>query len=469
MSLLSSQAVLIIIGVAIVYIIFTGYLSLRWSGHSNNEFMTGNKNLPTFVVAVLLMSEFIGAMSTIGAAQTAFTSGFAAAWSILAAVVGFILYGLLFADKLYKTGGFTISHAIEQKYGKSTKIIVSIIMIYALLLVNVNNYISGASILSEILQLKLPLAMIIIGIISTFYFCIGGMKSVAYVTVIHTFLKYVGIIVVFIAALMMTKGIAPIKAALPAYYFSATGHVGLATIIGWIITITGAIFSTQFIVQAISSSRNSHEARKASFIAALLALPLGLMVAVIGICARYLFPKINNLYALTIFLRHINVWLSALVATGLLASVFIGVSAVALGIVSLIVDDFYVPHWKPTPEKQLKVTRIISLVVGFTPLVFAFATPQILALSFFTKALRVSITIVAVVAFYLPAFSDTKGANIALVGTTFISTAWFLLGDPFGISDIYVALLSPLILMFLWKMFETFTKNTGNKALHQEK
>jgi SSS family solute:Na+ symporter len=81
----------------------------------------------------------------------------------------------------------------------------------------------------------------------------------------------------------------------------------------------------------------------------------------------------------------------------------------------------------------------------------------------------VSITIVAVVAFYLPAFSDTKGANIALVGTTFISTAWFLLGDPFGISDIYVALLSPLILMLLWKMFEIFTKNTGNKALHQEK
>lgn len=453
MKLLSFRSTLIILGVVVAYILMTGYLSVRWSGKSNSDFMTGSKNLPTFVIAVLMMSEFIGAITTVGAAQTAFSSGVAAFWSIFAAVIGFIIYGLVFAKKLYRSGGFTISSAIENKYGHSTTYIVSIIMIYALLLVNVANYISGASILSEILRLKLPVAMLIVGVISTFYYCIGGMKSVAYITVIHTFVKYIGLVITAIVALIMTRGFTPLAHGLPTYYFTGSGHIGWGTIIGWIITTTGAIFSTQYIVQAISSSKNEKNAQKSSFLAAGLALPLALIVAVIGVCARYLFPKINSLYALPVFLGHMNVILAAIVATGLLASVFIGVSAVALGMVSLIVDDFYVPHWQPEPKQQLRTTRIISLLVGFVPLVFAFITPQILSLSFFTKGVRISITIVAIVAFYLPHFTDTVGANIALLGTTVLATVWFVLGDPFGINDIYVALLTPLIIMVLYKPF----------------
>mgnify|MGYP001188596335 CR=1 FL=1 len=453
MRLLSIKSTLIVLGVVTSYIFVTGYLSVRWSGQSNSDFMTGSKNLPAVVVAVLMMSEFVGAITAVGAAQTAFSSGIAAFWSIFAAVVGFTIYGLVFAKKLYRAGGFTISSAIEHKYGQSTKYIVSIIMIYALLLVNVANYISGASILSEILRLKLPVAMLIVGVISTFYYCIGGMKSVAYVTVIHTFVKYVGLVITAVVALIMTRGFTPLTRGLPSYYFSGSGHIGWGTIIGWIITTTGAIFSTQYIVQAISSSKSEKNAKKSAFMAACLALPLSLIVAVIGVCARYLFPKINSLYALPVFLGHMNVILAAVVATGLLASVFIGVSAVALGMVSLIVDDFYVPHWQPEPKQQLKTTRIISLLVGVIPLIFAFVTPQILSLSFFTKGVRISITIVAIIAFYLPHFTDTIGANIALLGTTILATAWFVFGDPFGINDIYVALLTPLI-MVIYKPFE---------------
>ncbi len=451
MNLLNAQDTLIILGFVVIYIIATGILSVKLSGKSNEDFMTGSSKMPTFVIAVLIMSEFIGAMSTIGTAQQAFSDGMAAMWAILAAVVGFILYGLFFVKKLYQTGGFTISSAIEKQYGRSTRLIVSLIMIFALILINANSYISGASVLAEILGMKLPLAMIIIGIVSTVYFCIGGMKSVAWITLIHTTVKYIGILIITVVALMMTHGIHPVTVKLPSYYFTFSGHVGITQIIGWIITITGAIFSTQFIVQAISSAKSAKSAQKASFEAALMTLPLGIMVAVIGVCARYLFPKLNSLYALTIFLRHMNVFFAAVVAIGLLASVFVGVSATALAIVSLVVDDFYVPHWHPTAHKQLKMTRFISIIVGFLPMVFAFMTPNILGLSFFTKAIRVSITFVALIAFYMPFFTDTLGADVALIGTTILSTVWYVLKDPFGISDLYVALFSPILILILWK------------------
>ncbi len=151
-----------------------------------------------------------------------------------------------------------------------------------------------------------------------------------------------------------------------------------------------------------------------------------------------------------------TIW-ATIAAIGLLASVFIGVSACSLAIVALIVDDFYVPHWKPQPQKQLHVTKIISVIVGLLPLIFMFMTPNVLALSFFAKALRVSIAIVAVLAFYLPSFNNTKVANVALIGTTVLTTVWYLLGDPFGINDTYIAIFTPLIVILCGRIFTAKT------------
>ncbi|WP_432206204.1 sodium:solute symporter family transporter, partial [Bacillus subtilis] len=77
------------------------------------------------------------------------------------------------------------SGAIAEKYGSSTKNIISLIMIYALLLVNVGNYISGAAAISTVLKIDLTQAAFITAVVSTFYFAFGGMKGVAWVTLLH--------------------------------------------------------------------------------------------------------------------------------------------------------------------------------------------------------------------------------------------------------------------------------------------
>lgn len=458
MSVLGKSSPIIILSAVIIYILITGFLSYKWSGHSNSDFMQGGKSIPYFVVAVMIFSNFNGIMAVIGNSQRAFTSGFAAAWSLFAATIGFILYGLFFVKKLYKTGSFTISGAIRQKYGRSTQIIVSLIMIYAMLMLNLNTYFSGASVLHEILGTNLPISMLIIAVVSTLYFSIGGMKSVAKTTMIHTFFKYCGVLIIMAVALVLTKGIGPMVAKLPKFYFSPAGKVGWGTIIGWILTSTGAIFSTQFIAQAVASTSSAKNAQKASFWAAFLVIPFAIALGLIGVCARYLYPHINPLYSLPIFLGHMNIVLATICSIGLLASVFIGVSACSLAIVALIVNDFYVPHWKPEAKKQLKVTKIISVIVGLVPLIFMFVTPDILALSFFAKALRVSIAIVAVMAFYLPSFNSTKVANTALIVTTVLTTVWYLMKNPFGIDDTYIAIFTPLIIMCLGRLFSRQNK-----------
>ena len=73
----------------------------------------------------------------------------------------------------------------------------------------------------------------------------------------------------------------------------------------------------------------------------------------------------NSLFALPVFLQSMDVWWAAFVSVSLVASIFVGVSTVALAISSLIVRDFYSPYFRPTPEQEFRATRMMSIFIGF--------------------------------------------------------------------------------------------------------
>jgi SSS family solute:Na+ symporter len=443
----------IIIGVIALYIIATSWLTAKLRSKTSGEFMVGGRTTPAIVIGVLLMSEFIGSKSTIGVAQAAFDSGLAALWAVLTAAIAFFLFGKIMAKRLYNTGEVTISGAIAQRYGRTTQLIVSLIMIYALLLVNVGNYVSGAAAIATVTKLDLTWAAFLIAIVSTFYFALGGMKSIAYVSLLHTGLKYIGVFIILGTALAMSHGLGPVKDSLPEFYFSLDGHIGWPTIFAFFIGNVGAIFTTQFIMQAISATKDANSARRSAYIAAALCIPISIALGLIGVIAKYLFPEMKSLFALPVFMQHMNVALAATVAMSLVASVFLGVSTVALAIASLVVKDFYVPIAKPTPERELQVTRLLSLAIGFLPLIFVFFAPGLLKLSFFTRALRLSLAVVAMIGFFLPFFNGSRGAIIGLIASVIGTTAWYLLGDPFGIDNMYVALVIPALVILVEKLF----------------
>jgi len=445
----STESTLLIVGMVVAYILFTTWLTWRLRSKTSGDFMEGSRAMPAFIVGIMLMSEYIGAKSTIGTAQAAFEDGFAASWSVIGAAIGFPLFGLILVKRIYNTGKITISGAIAEKYGSSTKNIISLIMIYALLLVNVGNYISGAAAISTVLKVDLTQAAFITAVVSTFYFAFGGMKGVAWVTLLHSAIKYAGILIILYVALKMTGGVAPMMEKMPAFYWTWDGHVGTSTIVAWLIGTVGSIFCTQFVIQAISSTKDVKSAKRATWIAFIFCLPIGLAMALIGVAAKFAHPDIKSLYALPVFLQDMSPWLAGIVTTSLVASIFVSVGTVALAIASLVVKDFYVPYRKPTPEREFKVTRWISIGIGFFPLLFVLFFPEVLKLSFFTRAIRLSITVVAIMAFYLPWFKSTRGANAGLIGACLVTSVWFLMGNPFGIDNMYVALITPAIIMVI--------------------
>jgi len=446
---MGAHNVSIMLSIVVTYVFLTVLLSL-WTKKftsTTSRFMTGGRDMGVFVIGVLMMSEFIGTAATMGTAEAAFGKGISAAWNLVTMCLAFVLFACFMASKFQRLGEYTISGAVATRYGEKVRLMTSVIMIYALLVVNVSMYVGGAATIATILHLPTFIGILITGAVTILYVAVGGIKGVAYTNLIHASIKYFGLIITTVVALQFSGGsLTHLREAMPPIYFSLTG-VGLPTMIAWTIGNIGAVFSTQYVIQAIAAIQDEHKAKQASVLAGLLMIPVGLMSAFIGVAAKYVFPQIKGVSAIPTLAAHMDPWFGGLVIAGLVAAVFGTVSASTLGSTALVMKDIYVPLLKPSEKHTLIATRILSIGIGLLPIPFAMLMPGVLKTIFFARALRTSIAIVATCMFFAPRFSSGTGAFWGLLLATLGATGWFLVGNPFGIDNIYVAAAIPLVVM----------------------
>ena len=218
--------------------------------------------------------------------------GIAASRSVISAAIGFLLFGLFMAKRLYASGEFTISGFIARKYGNGAKLVVSAIMIYALLLVNVGNYVSGAAAISTVMHVDLTTAALITAAISTIYFARGGLQERGLPDHLHSAVKVLGISITVAVALRLTGGLAPMVRTMPSIT-SRHGALSGGTIGAWIIGSAGAIFSPSSSSGPFPPPRARRRRAGPSLMAAVLCVPISIALGFIGVAAKYLYPEIR--------------------------------------------------------------------------------------------------------------------------------------------------------------------------------
>jgi solute:Na+ symporter, SSS family len=409
---------------------------------------TTGAGVPAVLVGLMLMSEFIGTSASVGTAQEAYISGISAAWNIIALGAGFLFYAYFLAGKYKESGHNTISGVFAEVYGPQTKIATSLVMIFALQIVAVALYAGGGAILSVLLAVNRTLATVICGIVAVLYVFVGGMRSVVYTNVIHSLMKYAGVGIALYFGLSKIGGLRELQARLPAEMFSWT-NVGISQILAWFIAGIGATFSTQYVIQAINTVETRQKAQAASLSAAILLVPFGIATALIGMCSLVLFPGIKSINAFSALIADMNGPMAGVVAAGLAASLFGTIAAISVSTATLLYKDFYLRFAKPVDDenRSLAFVRVATVVVGLLPIVLAIYTPNILQMTFLAKAIRASLSVLVLLVFYAPWFGTKRGALFSILGSMIVTIAWFLLGNPFGIDNAYVALVLPLVVM----------------------
>ncbi len=444
----------IIFGISFVYIVVTtvvGMWSLRRT-KDTESFMTAKHQIGAIVIGILMMSEFVGTGSTLGTAQTAYEKGISAAWNLITLGIGYLLYAYLMARKFNALGEYTISGALARHYGNGVRMVVSITMIYALTTVNVSMYTGGAATIASLLEVPIQTAVWIIGAATILNVTLGGIRGVGHANLLHASFKYMGLIVVALVGWGLLQAKPQAFEMIPKSHFSPTG-VGVATLIAWTLANIGAVFSTQYVIQCIGSLSTPEDAKKASIVASITIVPIGLFAAFIGICSRGLFPDIKSVMAMPVFFNVMNPWLAGIAVSGIIAATFVTILACQLGATALIMKDFYIPFSEPDEKHKIWATRAISVLIGVAPIPFALYVPGLLKTIFFARALRTAIAVLAIFMFYLPAVGKRKGALVGLICSVIGTTLFFILGNPWGIDNIYVAAIIPGLVMIAEHLF----------------
>ena len=269
-----------------------------------------------------------------------------------------------------------------------------------------------------------------------------------YTNVIHSLMKYIGIGIALYFGLTRVGGLQELQARLPEAMFSWT-NVGFSQIFAWFIAGIGATFSTQYVIQAVNTVDTQQKAQAASLYAALLLVPFGIATALIGMCSLALFPGIKSINALSALIADMNGVMAGLVAAGLAASLFGTIAAISVSTATLLYQDFYTRFVTTEHDegRSLHFVRVTTVVVGLIPIVLALYTPNVLHMTFLAKAVRASLSVLVLLVFYAPWFGTKGGALFSIIGSMVATIAWFLMGNPFGIDNAYVALALPLIVM----------------------
>lgn len=439
-----------VLAITVGYLTVLGLVSfwVRRSSKTAQGYTEGGRQFPAMVIGFLMVSEFIGTAVSVGTAQLGYTVGISAAWNLFALAAGFILFAFILAGKYKELGINTISGVLAACYGERTRFAASCITICALQTVAISIYAGGGAVLASVLGIGREVAIAVVGVLSVFYVIIGGMRSVVYTNVIHASVKYIGVFVALAYGLSEVGGMAKLSEALPASAF-AWDTIGWPQIGAWMVAGIGSIFATQQVVQAIATVPDGGAARRAGLYCGVLLIPFGIGAAMVGMAAAVLHPGIPSVQAFPSLLSGMGRLSAGLVVAGLAASLFGTISAISMGSATLLLKDFFDPFFNPGGDdgRSVRFVRWATVVVGLLPVALAIGSSNILYLAYLGKALRASLAVLVLLAFYAPRFGGAAAAFWGLVVSLPVTVGWYLLGNPYGVDNAYLAFLVPLTVM----------------------
>lgn len=412
--------------ILVLYIIalfgISWFAKKRSEGNAENYALAGRK-LSAPLIAVTIIGLAVGGASTIGVSEHAFRVGLSAGWYTIAWAIGAIVMGIFMAKKYREQNITTISELIERHHGTNAVILGVFCQIVIQLVIISLQYIAGGSILHaimpEIFDFKTGMLVSAITFISITF--IGGMWSASLTNVLNIILIYFGIVVATFIQLDKVGGLDALAKTLPANvpWFSFTEGVGLTTITSWVITLVTVNLSLQSILQISLGAKDAATARKGFVWGGILMLPVGVLAALLGICAKSMYPDAQAALALPQVIVGLQPVLAGITLAALWAADVSTACNLLLSAGTLFSHDIYKRFINPqcSDAKQLVMMRLCIVISGILTLGMAMGVSSILGTIMIGLSLTAAFSVIVIVALFFPKYScKAAGFWTLLVG-----------------------------------------------------
>jgi SSS family solute:Na+ symporter len=366
MSLSTIDAIVVII-YAIGIFSLAQWVSREKAGHEKDtsDYFLASKNLPWWAIGASLIAANISAEQIVGMSGSGYAIGLAIASYEWMAAATLLIVGKFFLPIFLKNHIYTMPQFLQQRYGESIRILMTLFWLALYIFVNLTSIIwLGSIAVTKVAGIDQNYALIGLGVFALAYQLYGGLKAIALTDIVQvTLLVFGGLVVTFLTLAQIgaghgvIAGFETLAARVPDHFhmiLNRTGNAaydrdryqnlpGLSVLIGgmWIANLSYWGFN-QYIIQRALAAKSIAEAQKGVTFAAYLKLLMPLILVVPGIAAVTLapgLPKPDEAYPT--MMRLLPSGLLGLVFAALVAAIVASMASKINSIATIFTLDLY--------------------------------------------------------------------------------------------------------------------------------
>lgn len=399
---------LLIFFVYMVAMLGVGFFFLR-KNKNTDDYYVGGRSMSSWHVGLSVVATDVGGGFSIGLGGLGFTMGLSGSWMLFTGLIGAWLAAVILIPRLNELPEFkslfTFPQIFKIFYDRKTALLAGIISAIGYAGFTSSQLLAGAKLASSTFaDLSLQHALIIMGVIAVVYTVMGGLKAVIYTDTIQWALLLSGLVFIGLPlGYMKVGGYAEIKEMLPNEFLTLT-NLTWQDMVNWGVTIIPIWFVGMTLYQRIYSCRSKKDAQKAWYIAGFFEWPImAFMGVMLGMFARVgadsgMFAYLGYESAmgmdaetgLPMLLRTIlPVGLMGLMMSAYFSAVLSTADSCLMASSGNLVTDII--GYKGTDQKKfLRLSQILTFVIGAFALVLASAMQSVLELMLYSYAFMVS-------------------------------------------------------------------------------
>ena len=353
-------------------------LTVGWRARrgSPDSYWVAERRYGTLRVTASLVATIFGASSAVGIVGLGYSRGLTGAWWALVGGIALVPFGLFLASKVRRLEVYTLPDVLRRAYGDRVAIPGALVIVVAWCGVVGAQIVAGALLLGAVSTMPFQGAVALIALVFILYTFWGGQVSV-----IRTDLWQ---LVLFVGGLLLTLGLVmkavaaggPMGEAIPPGLldFPVSEGFGRYELLVFYPLIVGLPYLVgPDIYSRVLCSKDERTARNAALTAAVVVIPLSLLLALLGLMIHAYLPGLTPESALpTVLTEVVPVGLRGLVVVGVLGAIMSSADTTLMSastILSLNVVSPLVGGWRQensalTQREELRLTRLFVVVVG---------------------------------------------------------------------------------------------------------
>lgn len=407
-----------------------------------DHFLAAGRQLPVFMVLVIILGDWLGGGSTIGVSQRGYTEGIIA-W-LYPISIGIALFVLAFtmAARFRRLGAVTVPEVMGRLFDQKTRLASSIFIAFAYFVLGITQIIAGGALLSSLLGVDKWIADLLSSVIFLLIVVAGGLHSIALVNLIQCMVIFVGMTFALFFSLRLIggsvfDGLGLLIHKLPPSFWSFES-ISPVTWSGEVLSTVFACFAAQAAITGVFAAKDTKAAVNGTWIAAALIIPIGVVYVLVGMCARVYFGSELpfGLTAGPAIILALHPVVAGIALCGILAAVISTGPLCFLAPTQILIRDIYSVYINSgaSDQKILLFSRVLAALLIIAGFIIGIIMYDLLKAIFWAFTLRCGMAVLLLSVAYLGARRVSEdGAFWSLIVGFVTMIIWTILGSPYGI------------------------------------